>query len=127
MREGGAMTDDHEHHHHGHDHDHHHHGHDHDHDHGGDDIHLQIANALINFANDRIGEGHDPMEIAMGMRNAAANFTAFAVTGHNNADYTIETAADEFHQLLHHYEDRHKEQAKPMTGLEQLVEQVKNE
>lgn len=119
------MTDDHEHHHHGHGHDHHHH--DHDHDHGGDDIHLQIANALINFANDRIGEGHDPMEIAMGMRNAAANFTAFAVTGHNNADYTIETAADEFHQLLHHYEDRHKEQAKPMTGLEQLVEQVKNE
>ena len=116
------MADDHDHNHdHDHDHGHHHH------DHGSGPIHLQIANALINFANDRIEEGHDPLDVATGLRNAASNFTAFAVTNSGNPEFTIEHAAEEFHQLLHHYEDRHKENAKPMTPLEQLVEQVKGE
>lgn len=114
---------------HDHDHDHHHHHHHDHHDHGHSDepVHLQIANALINFANDRIAEGHDPLAVAAGMRNASANFSAFAIAGGDSPDDAVEQVADEFHQMLHYYEERHREQLQPKTPLEQLVDRVKDE
>ena len=40
---------------------------------------IQLANQIINTANNRLQEGMDPVDVAAGMRHAAANFTAFAI------------------------------------------------
>ena len=86
---------------------------------------VQIANQFINTANDKLKSGLRPDVVASGLRNAAANFTAFADTyGHRAVD--IEGAAGEFRQMLEYYADIHGP-GRSATGLEQLVEQVKKE
>ena len=35
---------------------------------------IQLANQVINMANNRMKEGVDPIDIAAGLRHAAANF-----------------------------------------------------
>ena len=45
------------------------------------------------------------------------------------ADDALATASvmEEFRQLLENYAKRHRDKARPLTDLERLVEQVKNE
>ncbi len=40
---------------------------------------IQLAKSVINMANNRLQEGMNPIDIAAGMRHAAANFSAFVV------------------------------------------------
>lgn len=88
---------------------------------------LGIANELIQFANSKLEQGTDPVAVADGMRHAAANFTAFAAI-HAGEDFlTPEQVAQEFNGMLSYYAERHGVEHKPMTGLEKLVETVKNE
>ena len=88
---------------------------------------LEIANELIGFANDKLGQGMEPGIVADGLRHAAANFTAFA-NAHGDESYlSADQVAQEFHNMLAYYADRHNAEQKPMTGLEKLVETVKNE
>lgn len=107
-----------------------------------DTFSMQIANQIINIANARMQEGAPGDEIALGLRHAAANFSAFAEhhrqdggDGNNN----LGRIAEEFANFLEYYLGRHGANSQPesrpeggqdggpATGLAQLVKQVKDE
>ena len=85
-----------------------------------------IANALIEFANDKLEAGIEAVVIAAALRHAAANFTAFAFRATKDPLDT-EDILEEFVGFLHHYDGHHRGGARPMTPLERLVKQVENE
>jgi dimeric dUTPase (all-alpha-NTP-PPase superfamily) len=86
------------------------------------------------FARISVLRNHTPnLDIQIGMlafradfRHAAANFTAFAYHGTDDPLDT-ESIMEEFLRLLEFYDSRHRGEARPMTALERLVEQVKND
>lgn len=89
---------------------------------------VQIANQIINLANNRLQDGLDALDIAAGLRHAAANFTAFTVAnaaGGEDMDPTV--FADEFLQIHAYYLDKHRESLAPKNGLEALIKQVRDE
>lgn len=88
---------------------------------------LEIANELIGFANHKLEQGATPKVIADGLRHAAANFTAFTAVHTGDGYLSPDQLTQEFQNMLAYYADRHKIEHKPMTGLEKLVETVKNE
>jgi hypothetical protein len=94
---------------------------------GGEDATLAMANELIRFANVKLEAGNDPLEIAEAMRNAAANFTAFARVRTGNEEITLQTLLEEFAQWLAYYDDHHQRNTQPMTLLERIAAQAKRE
>jgi hypothetical protein len=88
---------------------------------------VQIANQIINFANGGLEDGMPVGEIAAGLRNAAANFSAFAFVRRDNQDIEPSAVVEEFVNLFTHYLEQHQPKDQPSQGLYQLVEQVKNE
>ena len=90
-------------------------------------VSLRMANEFLEFANNQLATGIHPMVIASAFRHAAANFTAFAYA--HDTDDPLDTGhvMEEFLQLLENYDKRHRSEARPVTDLERLVEQVKNE
>ena len=92
-----------------------------------DTLSLQIANQIVNVANARVQDGMHPDEVAVGLRHAAANFSAFAEQHRQKPDADPGRLVEEFAQLLEYYLGRHKQQAKPVTGLEQLIDRAKSE
>ena len=103
----------------------------HDHnDHEGANEHakeLDIANELINYANSKLSDGINPITVAAGMRHAAANFSAFAAVHVENTGLDVPGKTQEFQEMLGYYGERHQATVQPKTGLEKLVETVKNE
>ena len=111
----------------------------HDHDHNPSDAHhhqngtseheheLVVANELIGYANSKLSEGMNPVTVAAGMRHAAANFTAFASVHAEAEGLNVEGMTAEFRGMLEYYGERHEATVQPKTGLEKLVEAVKNE
>ncbi len=93
---------------------------------GENKVSLDIANELVEFANNKLDTGIDPVVIAAAFRHAGANFTAFA---YHSTDDPLDTESimEEFLRLLEFYDSRHRGEARPMTALERLVEQVKND
>ncbi len=94
-------------------------------DHQDETLSVQIANQIINVANARLKDGVSPEDVAVGLRHAAANFSAFVSQRHADADPAL--LAGEFAQLLEFYLDRHKPEDNPAGGLKTLIEQVKRE
>ena len=89
---------------------------------------IQIANQVINIANTRLEEGLDPVDISAGMRHAAANFSAFAVANSERPeDVDPSFFAEEFIQMYTYYLEKHSEAVKPKSGLDALINQVKDE
>ena len=88
---------------------------------------VQIANQIINIANDRHEDGLPVDEIAAGLRHAAANYSAFAYFQSENKALDPNAIANEFIEFLTHYLDLHKPEEKPRHGLYDLIEQAKNE
>lgn len=89
---------------------------------------VQIANQIINTANNRLEEGLDPLDIAAGLRHAAANFTAFTVANADRPDAVDPSFfSDEFMQIYNYYFEKHVEARKPVSGLDALIKQVKDE
>ena len=88
---------------------------------------LRTANEFLEFANDKLATGIHPMDVAAALRHAAANFTAFAYA--HGTDDPLDTGhvVEEFLQLLENYDKRHRGEARPVTSLEKLVDQVKDE
>ena len=88
---------------------------------------LGMANEFVDFANNKLAPGSDPVVIASAMRHAAANFTAFAHA--HGTDDPLDTGSimAEFLRMLEGYDKHHRGKARPVTALEKLVEQVKNE
>jgi len=113
-----------------HDHDHQH-GHDHEHgpdcNHADETLSVQIANQIINVANTRLQDGIEPEDVATGLRHAAANFTAFVTKRGLGATSDPGELIEEFARLLEYYMGRHGEEEKPAQGLNDLIEQAKNE
>jgi hypothetical protein len=89
-------------------------------------VSLGIATELVEFANSKVDAGVHPMVVASALRHAAANFTAFAYHG-TDGPLDTERIMEEFLRLLEFYDNRHRGEARPMTALERLVEQVKND
>ena len=89
---------------------------------------LRMANELIKTANDKLETGMHPLDIASAIRHAAANFTAFAYAQGTGDALDTASVMEEFRQWLDNYDKLHREnKARPLTDLERLVEQVKNE
>ncbi len=93
---------------------------------GENEVSLGIANELVEFANSKVDAGVHPMVVASALRHAAANFTAFAFRATDDPLDT-EGIVGDFLQFLQFYDSRHRGEARPMTALERLVEQVKND
>ncbi len=93
---------------------------------GQEEVSLGIANELVEFANNKLGAGVNPMVVASAMRHAAANFTAFAFRV-TDAPLDTESLMKDFLWLLQSYDSHHRGEARPMTGLESLVKQVERE
>ena len=89
---------------------------------------IQIANQIINMANNRLQEGMEPIDIAAGMRHAAANFSAFAVANSETPDEVDpKFFAEEFLQIYAYYLEKHTTPVQTQSGLEALINQVKDE
>ncbi len=103
-----------------------------------DTFSMQIANQIINIANTRMQEGAPGDEVALGLRHAAANFSAFAEHHRNSGrqdggdgDNNLGRIVEEFANFLEYYLGRHGTNSQPedapAAGLAQLVKQVKDE
>ena len=88
---------------------------------------IELANELINLANDKQAAGAHPTVIAAAFRHAAANFTAFAYAHGTDDPLATESIMEDFLQALEFYDKRHRGEAPPKTALERLVEQAKRE
>ena len=88
---------------------------------------IELANELINLANDKQAAGAHPTVIAAAFRHAAANFTAFAYAHGTDGPLATESIMEDFLQALEFYDKRHRGETPPKTSLERLVEQVKGE
>ncbi len=88
---------------------------------------LRIADEFIEFANDKLAAGNNALLIAPAMRHAAANFTAFAQANATDLPLDTEDILAEFRDWLESYDSHHRDRARPMTPLEQLVKQVEKE
>ncbi len=93
----------------------------------GNEASLRMANEFLDFANNKLATGTHPMVIASAFRHAAANFTAFAYAHGTDDPLDTESIMEEFLRFLEDYDKRHRGEARPVTALERLVEQVKNE
>ena len=69
---------------------------------------IEIANELINFANDKQDAGAHPAVIAAAFRHAAANFSAFAYVGGSDDPPATESIIEDFRQALEFYVERHR-------------------
>ncbi|MGJ3258917.1 MAG: DUF3144 domain-containing protein [Rhodospirillales bacterium] len=89
---------------------------------------IQLANQIINTANNRLQEGMEPADVAAGMRHAAANFTAFAIANSEAPDQVDpQYFAEEFLQIYNYYLEKHTAPQQVQTGLEALIKQVRDE
>ncbi len=90
---------------------------------------IQIANQLINIANNRMQEGIEPPAIAAAMRHAAANFTAF-VEVNMNPGGTADPSPyiEEFVNMFGYYLERHQpQQPAGGAGLRDIIRRVEEE
>ena len=101
-------------------------------------LEIEIANELINLANHKQEAGLPPTVIAAALRQAAANFTAFAYAHGTDNPLATKSIMEDFLQALEFYDQRHRgadkfgepiepDEAPPKTSLEKLVEQAKRE
>ncbi len=91
-----------------------------------EEVSIGIANELVDFANNKLDAGVNPMVVASALRHAAANFTAFAFRATDDLLDT-ESIMEDFLRFLQIYDSHHRGEARPMTGLERLVKQVEKE
>lgn len=89
---------------------------------------IQLANQIINMANNRMQEGVEALDVAAGMRHAAANFSAFAVANADAPkDFDPTMFAEEFLQIFEYYLEKHTTPRPQVSGLEALIKQVRDE
>ena len=88
---------------------------------------IELANELINLANDKQAAGAHPTAIAAAFRHAAANFTAYAYAHGTNDPLATESIMGDFRQALEFYDERHRGNTPSKTSLERIIEQAKRE
>lgn len=103
---------------------------DHDHDHEEESqLSMELANEVINLANSRLEGRMSPLLIAMGLRHAAANFSAFVYhQSGGGGDEALSEIVGDFLRAFEYYLDRHDPNpAGPEGGLNDLIEQAKRQ
>ena len=89
---------------------------------------IQLANQIINVANNHLEEGMRVDAIAAGLRHAAANFSAFAHHRNGGNEEQLGPIVEDFLQMFEYYLDRHApQQSRTSGGLTDLIEQAKKE
>lgn len=88
---------------------------------------VQIANQIVNIANNQLEGGTPALEIAAGLRHAAANFSAFAISQSKTDTEGPQKLVDDFIHCFEYYLERHASSDKPQGGLFKLIEDVKND
>ena len=90
---------------------------------------VQFANQVINVANSRLEDGMEPVLIASGLRQAAANFSAFVFhQSGGGGDDELSSIVGDFVQAFEYYLDRHSPEPDVSRGsLSDLIERAKNE
>lgn len=90
---------------------------------------IQLANQIINVANNHLEDGMRPDAIAAGLRHAAANFSAFAHRRSGGNDDQLHAIVEDFLQMFEYYLERHAPPPaeQPGGGLNSLIEQAKRE
>jgi hypothetical protein len=88
---------------------------------------VQIANQIINLANELLEQGVSSAEIASGIRHAAANFTAFDFFQNNEPTKDPNVPVEEFISQFEYYLSAHKPKEPQDRGIMQIIEQAKNE
>ena len=73
---------------------------------------IEIADAFIHLANEKLEAGFDRFKISAAMVHAAANFSAFAYANGNKGPLDNKRLIQEFHQLLLGYDDHHRKRLK---------------
>jgi hypothetical protein len=86
---------------------------------------VQIANQFVNVANKRLEDGAPVLEIAAGLRQAAANFSAFALSQSKVGPDGPQNLVEDFIRSFDFYLDRHAPEVERQGGLFQLIEEVK--
>ena len=69
---------------------------------------IELANELINLANEKQAAGAHPTVIAAAYRHAAANFTAYAYAQGTNDRLPRKRVMKDFRQALEFYDKRHR-------------------
>ena len=82
---------------------------------------IELANELINLANNKQAAGAHPTVIAAAFRHAAANFTAFAYAHGTNDQLATQGIMEDFRQALEFYDERHQGKASSKTSLERII------
>ena len=91
---------------------------------------IQLANQIINIANNQLGDGMRVDAVAAGLRHAAANFSAFAHQSSGGKEEQLGSIVEDFLQMFEYYLERHapqQPQPQPGGGLASLIEQAKKE
>lgn len=89
---------------------------------------IQLANQIINVANNHLEDGMRVDAIAAGLRHAAANFSAFAHHRNGDDEDQLGPIVEDFLQMFEYYLERHApKQQQPGGGLSNLIEQAKKE
>ena len=89
---------------------------------------IQLANQIINVANNHLEEGMRVDAISAGLRHAAANFSAFAHHRNGGNEDQLGPIVEDFVQMFEYYLERHApQQPQRAGGLSDLIEQAKNE
>ena len=89
---------------------------------------IQLANQIINVANNHLEEGMRVDAISAGLRHAAANFSAFAHHRNGGNEDQLGPIVEDFVQMFEYYLERHApQQPQPASGLSDLIEQAKKE
>jgi hypothetical protein len=92
---------------------------------------VELANKIIDLANQSLADGMAPNVIGSGLRHAAANFSAFVYhRSGGGGDEALNAVVEDFLQPFEYYLSRHAPQQpehEPAGGLSSLIEQAKRE
>jgi hypothetical protein len=92
---------------------------------------VELANKIIDLANQSLADGMGPNVIGSGLRHAAANFSAFVYhRSGGGGDEALNAIVEDFLQPFEYYLSRHAPEQQPESGgggLNDLIEQAKRE
>ena len=78
---------------------------------------VELANEIINMANAELEKGHAVEEIALGLRHAAANFSAYTFFRTEHSPKDPNDVVENFVAMFEHYLGMHKPDDMAGQGL----------
>ena len=88
---------------------------------------VQLANRIIDLANKETEAGATVEDIAVGLRHAAANFSAYAFFRSEVVPKDPNDTVENFIHFFEYYLNIHKPAEVASVGFQRLIDQAKNE